>query len=1343
VTTNGSGVASVTATANATGGAYVVNASVSGAATPAAFNLQNLVASSVVASAGTPQTTIVGSAFSTALQVTVTDASSNPIPGATVTFAAPGSGASASLSSTTVTTNSSGVASVTATANSTAGSYAVTASVAGVVAPATFGLTNTNATITATAGNNQTATISTLFPSQLQVQVLDSNNNPISGKTVVFQAPGSGARATFGGSSSSTNTTTDANGYAATSSLLAGSTAGSYSVTATIQGTAISTSFTLQNSVGAASTITVVSGNNQVGPLGGSFSQPLVAVVKDSGGNLVPGVSVTFNAPVSGASATFSGGGSSATVTTDSSGNATSLGLSPATATGSYSVSAKVNNSSPSVNFSLTNTSAVPASISVQGGSPQSTVVNTNFGAVLQAKVLDTLGNPSVGATVTFTVPNSGASGAFSGSTNATATTDSSGIATSPTLKANTTSGTFFAQASVSGVASTANYTLTNTPDTPVSISIFQGTPQYAVIGKSFAVPLVAQVKDVYGNPVSGAAVAFLAPTVGSTATFPGPTNTTTVTTDSAGKATAPTLTANSVPGSYTLTASITTGSYVDFNLSNSPLPYSIAAQGGSTQSTQVLTAFGTALQVIVKDSLGQVVPGASVTFAVPASGSSASLSATTVVTDASGIASVTATANGTPGSYAATGTVAGLATSATFNLTNTVGAPTSITATGGSTQTTGISTAFASALQATVRDTSNNPVPNVLVSFTVVPSAGAGANLSSSSATTDSSGIASVTATANGTVGSYTATASVAGVATSASFALTNQAGTISSASLIITMSPPSPGLNIGSNSTYTLTVSNNGAGVATTAQVKDQLPSGLTFVAATGKNWNCSNTSGLVTCNFSGGSIAATNGTSTIAIVVKTNVGQAGIAQVNYASIDPTGGSSPPAPGASCTSAGSCASNASAVTDSKAKAEALIYNYISRRADQIANKSIDVDRLIDRLSDDCEVGDSNKSTHNSKQAAPFNKAPTPQQFKDAEKARKKFDNQYFEPTFYKGLSYDNLLSPSTKVNSENDNASSLYTGINAIINGLVSGYGGQGSGLSMSGTVKSKGGDASVSGSIAAIQKNSMQNNNVRRCQNKSDVWFDETFRFLQSGNTSGFLNLGRIGLDYKVNSRVLLGFMFQFDNMADRYDVLGAKISGFGWMAGPYFAYRFADNLYLDGRMLAGMSSNSISPYMTYVDKFTTDRRLGSIRLSGKWSSDKWTLVPSAEYVYFQDASRNYIDSNNLTIGSQKAIIERLVIGPELSYRKVTSDKMSFDAALSFKYLWDGGQAVSADINQTALGFSQKNASRGHGELGLSLLVKDDKNSSVGVKASYLGMAGDRTSAISLGLQVRNDF
>jgi len=134
---------------------------------------------SIVVASGTPQSTAVGTAFAAPLVVTVLDASSNPVPGATVTFTAPASGASASLSSPAVT-NASGQTQVTATANNTSGAYSVSASVSGVVTPATFSLTNTASGATHfVVSAPSTATAGTAF--NFTVTALDQFNNTVTG----------------------------------------------------------------------------------------------------------------------------------------------------------------------------------------------------------------------------------------------------------------------------------------------------------------------------------------------------------------------------------------------------------------------------------------------------------------------------------------------------------------------------------------------------------------------------------------------------------------------------------------------------------------------------------------------------------------------------------------------------------------------------------------------------------------------------------------------------------------------------------------------------------------------------------------------------------------------------------------------------------------------------------------------------------------------------------------------------------------------------------------------------------------------------------------------------------
>jgi hypothetical protein len=211
----------------------------------------------ITPTAGTPQSTAIGTQFPIPLQVTVRN-SGAPVSGATVTYAAPIGGASAVLFTSTATTDASGVASVTATANTQSGTYSVTATYQGV--SATFQLTNTNGPPTNLAivgGTPQIAALGAPFPNALAVRLTDLSNSPVNGATITFAAPASGPTAAL----SSTTVTTDINGYASVRAT-AGTTVGAYTVTATF-GSLSAARFSLTNLIGDSAAL-VASANPSV-----------------------------------------------------------------------------------------------------------------------------------------------------------------------------------------------------------------------------------------------------------------------------------------------------------------------------------------------------------------------------------------------------------------------------------------------------------------------------------------------------------------------------------------------------------------------------------------------------------------------------------------------------------------------------------------------------------------------------------------------------------------------------------------------------------------------------------------------------------------------------------------------------------------------------------------------------------------------------------------------------------------------------------------------------------------------------------------------------------------------
>jgi hypothetical protein len=99
---------------------------------------------------------------------------------------------------------------------------------------------------------------------------------------------------------------------------------------------------------------------------------------------------------------------------------------------------------------------------------------------------------------------------------------------------------------------------------------------------------------------------------------------------------------------------------------------------------------------------------------------------------------------------------------SSVFLVNGTVaGFPANLTILSGTPQSAPVGTAFANPLQVTVTDALNTLLGNQTVIFTV-PTSGASATLSTNTPLTNSSGVASVTAQANGIQGAYTVTAAI-----------------------------------------------------------------------------------------------------------------------------------------------------------------------------------------------------------------------------------------------------------------------------------------------------------------------------------------------------------------------------------------------------------------------------------------------------------------------------------------------------------------------------------------------------------------------------------------------------
>lgn len=154
-------------------------------------------------------------------------------------------------------------------------------------------------TLSAKAGDNQTAIAGAAVAVSPSVIVRDGSGNPFAGVSVAFSV-GSG-----GGAITGPAQTTGADGIASLGSWTLGTTAGTNTVIASVTGLAGSPlTFTATGTAGPPSTITKVLGDGQSAVVGTEVATNPNVKVTDANGNVVSGVPVTFAVATGGGSIT-------------------------------------------------------------------------------------------------------------------------------------------------------------------------------------------------------------------------------------------------------------------------------------------------------------------------------------------------------------------------------------------------------------------------------------------------------------------------------------------------------------------------------------------------------------------------------------------------------------------------------------------------------------------------------------------------------------------------------------------------------------------------------------------------------------------------------------------------------------------------------------------------------------------------------------------------------------------------------------------------------------------------------------------------------------------------------
>jgi len=662
-------------TANTIAGAWTLSVVVQGITSPTLITLTNTpaVANQLTLINGGDQTATVATPYGKNIVFLAQDQYGNAVPGSSITLTAPVPTSASltfnGLSAITGLTGADGRYTVSApTASNIAGTFNVSVTGAHNL---TFTMTNTAGTVSQfvlQTPTTRSAKVATAYSQPFAVFVADKFGNPRAGISVGFFAPsGDTSSGSFTAGSSFYSATTDTAGIATSSVFTANIIAGPFSVLVNTSSISTVLTFTCENEPGAAAHIAVNAGNSQSVRPSATMSS-LSVIITDQYTNPIPGASVTFTAPTTGPRLTFAGT-NSVSRNTDSDGIAETNAPVAGTIAGSFNITAAIG--ALRTQFSFTILPGLPAVLSITSGSDQSAVVNTEFTSLLSVTVTDQYNNVVANVPVTFNAPSSGPSATFNG--NNTVLSNAQGIATSPSLTATTTAGSFVITVSTPGVVA-VSIQLSSSPAAPSQVTIYNNPTTSAVVGTQFS-QLSVIVKDQYDNSIADVEVTFTAPATSPSGVFRD-SNTAkfTAVTGSNGVASSSLFIANTLSGNYEVIAAVNgVAVSASFLMTNMPDAATVMLiSSGDGQSTIAGAQFIQPLYVLVQDKYNNPVPGSAVVFAIHgASGSvfAGGLSTVTVSTALTGHASSPLiTAGTTTGTFSVVANATGVS-SVSFSL--------------------------------------------------------------------------------------------------------------------------------------------------------------------------------------------------------------------------------------------------------------------------------------------------------------------------------------------------------------------------------------------------------------------------------------------------------------------------------------------------------------------------------------------------------------------------------------------------------------------------------------------------------------------------------------------------
>ena len=646
--------------------------------------------------------------------------------------------------------------------------------------------------IVTVTGNNQAGTVRSELPDPITVRVLDVQGRPVSGQEVRFTV------ISGGGSVEPVTVTTNANGEATIEWTLGGA-AGMQQVRVQATGGAApdDLSIMLSATAGAstASTIEMVSGNEQSATAGSAVNDSLIVRTEDTDGNPVAGVTVTW---------TLGGAGTLSEVSTVTGADGQTgvrWTLGPAAGAQTAIATAAGLSGSP-VTFTATATVGSAGRLVITQQPSGSATSGVALAQQPSVQMQDVNGNNVSISGRAITAELIGPAASLQGNTTVSTT---NGVATFTNLAIVGPAGSY-----------TINFTgadLVGVTSSPVQITVgsaaklaFTVQPSDVAAGAAIAPAIQVTIQDAQGQRVTTATNQVTL----SLSTNPGGATLGGVLTANAvnGIATFSNVTLNRAGSGYVLRAASTglTGA--------NSAAFDVTSGGASTltaastvpATTTVGSAVSPAPSVKVTDAGGNPVSGVTVTFTTVGGGS---VTGATQTTNAQGVATV---GNWTIGS--SVGTTYGLSASATgvqgvvlFQTAAAAGAPGKLTiATQPSgTAQSGVPLAQQPALQVT--DAAGNPVAAAGISVEATIASGGGTLSGTTTVTTNAEGRAVFTnLSIAGTAGTRTLSFAAAGLDPVVSSAIVVGAGSVDGSQSSVVAEPSAVETGVPTTVTVTL---------------------------------------------------------------------------------------------------------------------------------------------------------------------------------------------------------------------------------------------------------------------------------------------------------------------------------------------------------------------------------------------------------------------------------------------------------------------------------------------------------------------------------------------------------